>query len=441
MIAAQGRAATSTSWWPAIRRGFPWVGVFGIVLGMQVRHMLHMPSGDDWNDTYVYAGAASDFLTHPGQLYDGARLQSLSDIAQRVFIYPPAGLLPFLPLVPLTRGAGITATAALWSWIDTLALIAAIILAGRRLGLDAERLGWAIIVLCLSGPIALEVDAGQVNGVVLLLLVLSWERFPKTSSGVLLGLALGLKPVAPLLLVVPLLLGRPRTTAVALATLLLLNLPLLPFIGADGIGFYLFHFLPFIQSTPIHDAQNLSLANVLQTWVAGRPLTPQDPAGLSALQSATAASVLLWGVRAGLVALWAWAVARRRRPPFELFVLTAALTPLLAATAWPHYYVLALPAVILALRSPSLVVQAAAWAGMGVVLWESWATRFWGYDPASTHASNGLMVFLARDLLPLLTAALVVALALGRSAERRPRPRAAAETPMFVPQLARSAES
>jgi len=339
-----------------LRIAAPWTFVLLLLLTFVIGHRFHLPKHGEWLDTYAYARGASGFLLHPSNLYDAAVPQLHSLRAQNAFIYPPSALIPFLPLVPVTRGLGLAWTAEIWTWIDAVALLAALVLVARQLGMSAERTAWVVAALMLTLPVLSEVDSGQVEGVVLLLLVLSWQRFPRTSSGVLLGAALALKPVAPWLLLLPLALRRPRVTVAAVATLLVLNVPFLPFVGGSGTAFYFGQFLPWMGTHVIQDAGNMSLANLLQTWVGGVPMNPDHPATLSPLHSSTTVELVLLLVRGAALVLFARELLLRRHPPFQLFAMALAALPLLAPTAWAHYWVFLLPGVLVLLTDRSVRV-------------------------------------------------------------------------------------
>ena len=327
----------------------------------------HLPAGKGWRDVYVYARAASDFLTHPGQLYNGAHLQLDYPAPRATFIYPPSGLIPFLPLVPLTRMIGINVTAVLWTSLDTAALIAGLVLIGRQLGVRTRTLGWALLAFALCGPFLNELGSGQVQGVVILLLALSWRTWPRTSSGVLLGLAMAVKPLLPVLFLVPLALRRPKLAAVAVTTWVGLNLVFVPFIGLGSARFYGLQFLPYLQSHVMQDAANLSLPNVLDTWVGGMAPTPWDSTAVSPLHSMLLAGVLVWTVRGALLLMLARVLWQRSLPPLHMFILALTLVPILAATAWPHYFVFAMPAGLVLLASPSRTARAITGATLAML--------------------------------------------------------------------------
>jgi hypothetical protein len=387
----------------------PWFLVLVAVTTVMVVNLGHLPHGQGWRDSYVYARAASDFIDHPSQIYDGARLQLTTVYPRATFIYPPASLLGFMPLVPLTRAFGVPASAVLWSCIDVVALVAGLVLIGRQVGLRPRPLGWAVLALTLTMPFLNELTSGQVQGVVVLLLALSWRAFPRPSSGVLLGLAMAVKPVAPLLFLLPLLMRRPRVTVVALGTFAGLNLIFVPFMGWDAVSFYVVHFVPYLMSHVMVDPANLSLPYVLNVWAGGMPLEPWYNLSASPLHSMLLATALLWMVRGGVVLLLARAAWLRALPPVALFAAALALVPLMTATAWPHYYLFIMPAVLVLLASPSLrtrIVTAAVLAGSVVTttVLDIMSPRLSPYpeNVVVRHGVARMVVFVQSELMVVL---------------------------------------
>jgi hypothetical protein len=394
--AAQGGATPGTAWnrlseaaarWtlpggipPRVRAlliAVAWAGILVGVSKLAIGHMLTMPTGRGWNDSYVYLGAASDFISHPTHLYDSAHGQVVSSFAQKTFVHPPSGLLPYLPLVPLVRLFGLPVAASVWTGIDTVALFAAVILAGRRFGLSWLTLSVATLLISLSQPVRWEIDSGQINGLVLLLFVLALLRMPRRDSGVLMGLALAVKPTAPIILLVPLLRRQPGITVVAVITLAILNLPFMFLIGVAAMAFYVEKVLPFFAGYPLHDGGNISLANVLQTWLGGGQLPRRTPFNISVPRGFEALAVL-WIVRVGVVLLWFRAAIDRRMDVAVAVALSLATVPVLSATIWPHYLVYVFPLALATLAASQFRVRA---IGMVSLLFLDWVGRsdgLWG---------------------------------------------------------------
>jgi hypothetical protein len=393
--AARGDATPGTAWnrlaetvagWtrpggipPGVRAGLiaiAWAAILVAVSKMAVGHMLTMPTGGNWNDSYVYLGAASDFISHPTHLYDSAHLQVVRGFAQKTFVHPPSGLLPYLPLVPLVRLFGLPVAASVWTVIDTLALFTAVILAGRRFGLSWLTLSVATLLISLSQPARWEIDSGQINGLVLLLFVLALLRMPRRDSGVLMGLALAVKPTAPIVLLVPLLRRQPAVTVVALITLAALNLPFVPLIGVAAMVFYVGTVLPFFAGYPLHDGGNIALANVLQTWLGGGPLSRRAPFATSVPRGFEALAVL-WIARIGVVILWFRAAVDRRLDVAVAVALSLATVPFLSSTIWPHYLLYVIPLALATLAASQFWLRAAGMFSLFALCWTGRPDALW----------------------------------------------------------------
>lgn len=392
----------------------PWA-LAAVFLGRNlVHHIQSMPIGRyAWNDSYVYAGSASDFLSRPSQLYQAAGVQLNGSVARRSFIYPPSGLIPFLPMVPVTRGYGLATAASIWSAVDLGALLAAVAVFGRMVRLSWGALGLAAMFVAVCGPILIETNSGQVNGAVLLLLVLAWRWYPRPAAGVLLGLGLALKPICPVLLLLPLLRRQPRVTGLALVTLLAVNLPFLPFLGLDGTWFYLIHVLPNLSSVDVHDVDNFSVTSILQVWLGGRNLSPSAGA-VSAVHLGWLATGLAWAARVGVLAALVVACRRRRPSDVTLFACTLATIPVFAASTWPHYFLYLLPLVLVLLANASARVRAVAGAGFVLAFWQGFDQQLWVYDPTRATDIFNRLRFAQAELIPLVALAVVVVLLLRR---------------------------
>jgi hypothetical protein len=364
---------------PLVRRGIIaalWLGTVIVAGRVVLHHMASMPTGNGWNDSYVYLGAASDFVSHPSHLYDAAAKQVATPFAQRAFVRPPAGLLPYLPLVPVTRLAGLAVSSSIWTLIDTAALFGAVVIVGRRTGLGWMTLGAATLLISFSEPVRWEIDSGQINGLVLLLIVLSLLRMPHRGSGVLMALALACKPVAAIILLVPLLRRRPGVTVEALLTLAAVNLPIMLLIGTSTTLFYLDSVLPYFLGYTIHDPTNISLSNVLQTWVGGGPL-PIHGAFTAAVPQGFYALALLWGTRIAVIVVWLRATVERRLDDTMVFALTLATVPFFSGTIWPHYLLYLLPLALVTLTATRLWVRAVGALSVVVWLWGGRVDVLW----------------------------------------------------------------
>jgi arabinofuranan 3-O-arabinosyltransferase len=190
------------------------VGVLS--LGTSLVPVVNGPQGYDTAPltTAVHA------LLDGGQVYTG---KGAGD-----FLYPPSALLLLLPLGAL----GIAWAGRLFFLVDLATILAATGLLLHLFGLRWRGLAGAIAVfgLSLAWPVIFTIDAGNVNGPVLLGLagfLLAAARQRWLLAGVCLGITLALKPIlAPVLLVV-VLYRRWKTLGSAIAIPVVFSAPLL----------------------------------------------------------------------------------------------------------------------------------------------------------------------------------------------------------------------
>ena len=315
------------------------------IVGGVVYRAATMPSGTGWIDSFVFIDGARYLLHAPLHVYDDARVQLSLGVPGRSFIYPPAALIPFVPLAVLADHTSIGLASLVWLTIEGAALVATFVLLVRRLNLPASISAPLALVLAAAAATSLDVISGQVNGVVMLLVVVAALRFPNRSAGVLLGLALAFKPVAPLIIIVPLVRRQWRLTAIAVATAAVVTVPLGLLLGWAQMRFYVADFLPGMSGLITNDPNNLSPANLLTTWVGGRPLAVGNGDLISSLTAPGLASALLIAVRLTIAAL-ALRCAAIAKTPLWAFAIVLATVPLLSGTAWIHYYVYEMPMAI-----------------------------------------------------------------------------------------------
>jgi alpha-1,2-mannosyltransferase len=126
------------------------------------------------------------------------------------FTYPPFAAVVMVPLALLPEWLA----AALWTGASVGALAAVVVLVRRALGRPAP--GWLVALLTIAAfalePVWQNVDFGQVNTLLMLAVLVDLVRPERRWSGVLLGIAAGVK-LTPLVFVVLLVLVGRRTTA------------------------------------------------------------------------------------------------------------------------------------------------------------------------------------------------------------------------------------
>lgn len=307
---------------------------------------------------YRYGGRA---------LLDGLSPYAADDpVSGLPFTYPPFAAAMMLPLAVLPAQAA----AAAWTAASVTALVTVVVVAVREVGLAAR--GWLVVGLVI-GALALEpvwqnLSFGQVNLVLMAAVVVDLTRPERRSSGVLVGLAAGIK-LTPLVFVVLLLLVGRRGAAVRAA---------LTFLATVAVGFAL---------APGAAASYWTLG-LLDADRVGPPWLAHNQSTYGVLTRLLGASppVLLWvGVTLPLVgAALVVAAAWWRRGDRLLGIGLAGLAMLLASpVSWSHHWVWAVPvAIALWPHGRGLAV---AWTAVFVarpVLWPPWGGRrelTWGF--------------------------------------------------------------
>ncbi len=281
----------------------------------------------------VAAGIRGDFTDllvyqHGGQtLLDGLPLLETDEPVNGLpFTYPPFAAVVMVPLAPLPAWVA----AALWTGVSVGALAAVVVVVRRPLGRPTP--GWLVAVLT-AGALALEpvwqnLTFGQVNLILMLAVLVDLLGPSRRWSGVLVGIAAGVK-LTPLVFVVLLVLVGRRTAA---------GRAILAFAGTVAVGFavapgssatyWTERLLDATRVGPPALAHNQSVYGTLTRLLDEPPPT------------------LLWLAIAGPLALAVLLVAAGwwRRGDRVLGTCLAALAMLLASPiSWSHHWVWAVP--------------------------------------------------------------------------------------------------
>lgn len=149
------------------------------------------PNGANFVDLHVYVGGAAA-LDHPGTLYSYVYADQTPDFPLP-FTYPPFAAVVFYPLHLLP----FSLLAFLWQLATMAALYGAVRISQRLLGVPAGRghraaMLWTAIAIWIE-PLRSTFDYGQIN--VLLMLVALWAVYTSRwwLSGLLVGVAAGIK--------------------------------------------------------------------------------------------------------------------------------------------------------------------------------------------------------------------------------------------------------
>ncbi len=293
------------------------------------------------------------------------------------FTYPPFAAIVMVPLALLPTWLA----AALWTGASVAALAAVVVVVSRAL--DRPAPGW-LVALVAGGALTLEpvwqnLTFGQANLFLMLAISVDLVRPARRWSGVLVGIAAGVK-LTPLVFVVLLVLIGRRTAAgraaVAFAGTVAVGLVLMPGSAAtywtDGL-------LDARRAGPPALAHNQSVYGALTRLLDGPPPTW----AWLAVAGPLALAVLVVG------AGW-W-----RRGDRVLGTCLGALAMLFASPiSWSHHWVWAVPiAVALWARSRW---ACAAWAAVFVarpIVWPPYSQgREYGWSPVQHLAGNGYLL-------------------------------------------------
>ena len=318
---------------------------------------------------YQYGGRA---------VLDGLPLYESGDpVTGLPFTYPPFAAVVMVPLALLPAWLA----AALWTGASVGALAAVVVVVRRALGRPAP--GW-LVALLTGGALALEpvwqnLTFGQVNLFLMLAVLVDLVRPERRWSGVLVGIAAGVK-LTPLVFVVLLVLVGRRTAAGRAA---------LAFAGTVAVGFVA---MPGSAATYWTDglvdagrvgppalAHNQSVYGALTRLLDGPPPT------------------LLWLAVAGPLSLAVLVVGAGwwRRGDRVLGTCLGALAMLLASpVSWSHHWVWAVPvALVLWERSRW---AGAAWTAVFVarpIVWPPYGQgREYGWSPLDHLVGNAYLL-------------------------------------------------
>lgn len=333
-------------------------------------------------------------------------LQSADPVTGLWFTYPPFGAVVMVPVALMPAWIA----AALWTGASVGALAAVVVLVRRSLGRPAP--GWWV-ALVTAGAIALEpvwqnLAFGQVNAILMLAVLVDLVLPERRWTGVLVGIAAGVK-LTPLVFVVLLLLVGRRAAA---------GRAVLTFFATIVVGFVM---MPTYSTTywtdRLLDASRVgppALAHNQSVYGALTRLLDGPPPTLLWLAVAVPLSVAVLVVGAG----W-W-----RRGDRVLGTCLGALAMLLASPiSWSHHWVWVVP-VALALWERSRWA-AAGWAAVFVarpILWPPYGhNREYGWSAFDHVVGNAYLI-----------AAVLLAAWAAATLDRRVRPAGPAQSPVGV---------
>jgi hypothetical protein len=392
--------------WPSARRWI-WAALAVLVTLTQGPAFVHSmrPAAGESVDFFQEWASARNFL-------DGAPIYTDLEVSAARYLgrrsppgegvmvsknaHPPASVLLAIPygLLDYPRAT------LVWNLFSLAAFGASLWLTGRALGVEAQP--WAILpaltLLLLCNPLRQQVNQGQFNPVLLLLITGAWtaERSGRSVlAGTLLGAATAFKLFPGFFFLYFLLRRRWTVVASGLAALAAMSAVTLLILGPQTYGSYLREVFP-AMSTYRNWWSNASLAGFWVKWFnSGAVSTVTDP-GLPpylppvAARPALALSGFVLSAAAVLL-LWARAILRARsRSQRDLaFGVTLTTMLLLSPVSWDHYFLLLLLPIAqlwiaLAKRPEGRLLLSALLVG----IWIN-PVDFWAAVMPSAHAAAG----------------------------------------------------
>jgi alpha-1,2-mannosyltransferase len=325
----------------------------------------------DFKDLLAYQHGARSLLD--GEPVYGSR----EPIHGLPFTYPPFAAVVLVPIALLPAGVA----AGFWTGVSVGALAAGIVVVRQALGKHTS--GRLVLVLGI-GAFALEpvwqtVVFGQVNLILMLLLLIDLLRPERRLGGVLVGVLAGLK-LTPLVFIVLLFIVG-RRAAAGRASLAFLVTVAIGFVAlpSASTSYWTDRLVDASRVGPPALAHNQSVYGVLTRLLHGPPPT------------------LLWLVIAVPLAVAALLVAAAwwRRGDALLGICLAAMAMLLASpVSWSHHWVWAVPvALVLWERSQPAAV---AWTAVFVarpMVWLPWGDgREYGWSPFDHVVGNAYVL-------------------------------------------------
>ncbi len=293
------------------------------------------PNGANFVDLHVYLGGAAA-INHPGTLYSYVYADQTPDFPLP-FTYPPFAAVVFYPLHLLAFGP----VAFLWQVATMAALYGAIRVSQRIMGVPAgagQRVAmlWTAVTMWIE-PLRSTFDYGQVN--VLLMLAVLWAvATPRWwLSGLLVGVAAGIK-LTPAISGVYLVGVRRWGAAAFSAVVFAATIGVSALIVGDQAGYYFTKLLGDAHRVgPIGTSFN-------QSWRGGISRILGHDAGFGPL-------VLVAIAATAVLALLAW---RALDGPDRLgkLLVVELFGLLLSPISWSHHWVWLVPLMVWAIHGP-----------------------------------------------------------------------------------------
>lgn len=331
------------------------------------------------------------------------------------FIYPPPLAFLLLPIPTYQAAWWCWATFSIICWLLALVLLLRELLEGIRLKVSVVWRPVLLAALINFPPVLAHLFWGQLQLLLLLMLVGSWlflRRERDVAAGGLLGLAIAFK-IFPALLIVPLLVQRRwRCVAMAVFTAALVLLLSFAAVGWDQGWFYLTRVLPDVnRALGQYSPGNNSITSTIR----------------NAIGDGWLANDLSLAIRAAIVGAGVFGAWRLRTDAARACALGVTMLLLVPPVIWEHYFVLA--------YLPWLDALSRMRRGQGVLLGLAYfliATASLAYH---TPANVGALV----QALPLVGALMLLYVQLQQAIGQPAQPIIAVERqePLYVVELHR----
>lgn len=313
------------------------------------------PHGANFVDLHVYVGGAAA-LDHPGTLYSYVYADQTPDFPLP-FTYPPFAAVVFYPLHLLPFGL----VAFLWQVAIVAALYGVVRISQRLMGVSAREgyraaMLWTAITIWIE-PLRSNFDYGQVN--VLLVLAVLWGVYTTRCwlSGLLVGVAAGIK-LTPAITIVYLLGVRRGAAAACSVVVFLATIGVSLLIVGDQARYYFTELLGDARRVgPVGTSFN-------QSWRGAISRILGHDAGLGPLVLAAIAVT-------AIVAVLAWRALDESDRLGKLLVVEF-FGLLLSPISWTHHWVWLVPLMMWLLHGPLRGRRGAqilgwGWLGLSIV--------------------------------------------------------------------------
>ena len=333
----------------------PWLLLFSIAARLAWTYLA--PNGANFVDLHVYVGGAGT-LDHPGTLYDYVYADQTPDFPLP-FTYPPFAAVVFYPLHLLPFGF----VAFAWQLGTVAALYGVVRVSQRLLAVDDDfaksrrvAMAWTAVGIWLE-PLRSTFDYGQVNVLLVLAVLYAVYSTRWWLSGLLVGLAAGVKltPAVGGLYFVG---ARRWATVVFSAIVFMATIGVSALVVGDQTRYYFTELLGDASRIgPIGTSFN-------QSWRGGISRILGHDAGYGPL-------VLAGIFVTAVLAVLAWRAIGGASDRLGAIVVVQLFGLLLSPISWTHHWVWLIPLMIWLLHGPlreRLGARVLGWGWLGLTL-------------------------------------------------------------------------